>query len=125
MKPAAASTHGGSFATNSSQTSVDNKRTDLLWTYPGTVSAAFSNLGEIVGGGCVHRNGTLMYGTASRGHPEYGGSSGVVAVWRGELVWKFPTDLPVSTSLITDGGPMICHREVRKERIARDTKRSR
>mmetsp|Transcript_12197 Transcript_12197/g.24758 ORF Transcript_12197/g.24758 Transcript_12197/m.24758 type:complete len:983 (+) Transcript_12197:51-2999(+) len=97
------------FATNSSKTSPTNKRTDLLWTYPGTVSAAFSNLGEIVGGGALHRNGTLMYGTRARGHPQYGGSNGVVAVWRGELAWQFSTGaLPVSTNLITDGNSGGC-----------------
>jgi hypothetical protein len=53
------------YATNSSTTTPDNKRTDLLWTYPKTVSAAYSNLGSITGSGAYHRNGSVMFGTVS------------------------------------------------------------
>jgi len=110
------------FATNSSVTTPANRRTELLWTYPPAVSAAYSNLGAIRGNGALHRNGTLMYGTAARGGPGSGGFSGVVALGPfGEFRWRFETPLvgpspdsspdssaaasgaPVETSLVVDG----------------------
>jgi outer membrane protein assembly factor BamB len=47
-----------------------------------------------------------MFGTAARGHPDFGGSSGVLALDRGEVRWKFATADPVTTSLIVDGGSL-------------------
>mmetsp|Transcript_37225 Transcript_37225/g.48132 ORF Transcript_37225/g.48132 Transcript_37225/m.48132 type:complete len:995 (-) Transcript_37225:640-3624(-) len=92
------------FAANSSTTTQENKRTDLLWTYPNTVSAAFSNLGGITGAGVMHRNGSVMFGTEAAGDVNYGGKNGVVCIKRGELMWHFETDDAVSSNLITDSG---------------------
>ena len=86
------------------QSTADGKRTDLLWTFPSSVSASYSNIGEIRGAGALHHNGILMFGTKARGDTNYGGSNGIIAVKEGVLQWKFSTgDYPVSTSLIVDG----------------------
>jgi len=91
------------FAANSSTTSPSNRRTDLLWTWPATISAANSNLGEIMGTGAVHRNGTVCFGTAARGHVSFGGTNGVIALNSGKKVWQFETSAGVSSNLLVDG----------------------
>jgi len=91
------------FAANSSTTSPSNRRTDLLWTWPATISAANSNLGEIVGAGAVHRNGTVCFGTAARGNPTFGGSNGVIALNGGKKVWQFETASGVTSNILAGG----------------------
>ena len=81
-----------------------SKRTDLLWTFPSSVSASYSNVGEIKGSGALHHSGVLMFGTRARGDANYGGSNGVIAVKEGTQLWRFDSgEAPVSTSLIVDG----------------------